>query len=485
MENGLIKAPQPFLAALEPPALIHILGIGGVGMSALAGLLVEKGFRVRGSDASPHPPVSDLLRDLGVELRDGYSPANLAPPPALAVVGNVIRRDNPEARALEALGIPFATLPDVLTSCFTQDRTRIVVTGTHGKTTTAAMIAHVLTEEGFDPGFFIGGLTAESNRSYRPGNGDCFVIEGDEYDTAYFEKTPKFLHYKPDVGVITSIEFDHGDIYPDLAHVKAAFASFAGLIPSNGALIAFGDSRDVREAARDAAVAPVFYGQSAFCDLRASDVTDTGTRATATLYTNGSKASRLDLAQTGLHNILNATAAVAAVSVLGVSTARAVEALRSFRGVRRRQELVGEVGGVTVIDDFAHHPTAVRETLRGVRARYPARRIVAVFEPRTNTSVRSFFQEDYVSAFLEADMTVICEPRIKAGLEGEKLFSVKKLTEDLSRLGRNAHAFREVSEILDFLVGVLKSGDVTLIMSTGAFGDLPHKLDAALRRRDP
>ncbi|MCA1959382.1 MAG: UDP-N-acetylmuramate:L-alanyl-gamma-D-glutamyl-meso-diaminopimelate ligase [Desulfomonile sp.] len=483
MTDSLHGDGEPLSLLPDRPAHVHLMGICGTGMSALAGMFHEIGLRVTGSDQGMYPPVSDFLRGLGIHVTEGYRPENLDPRPDLVVVGNVIRRANPEAAALQMSGIPYTTLPAALTRYFADGKTRIVVTGTHGKTTVSAMIAWILYAEGLDPGFMIGGIAGHFGRNYRLGRGSHFVVEGDEYDTAYFEKTPKFLHYQPDVGVITSCEFDHGDIYASLDEIKEQFRSFVRLIPPNGRLIANLDDAEVADVAAAATVEVEGYKAERPAEWTVKEAITTTSGMEVTFARNGREAARGTLPVTGFHNVLNALAAVAVAAGEGVSPGNALSRLESFRGVKRRQEVVGEEAGVTVIDDFAHHPTAVKVTCSGIRRRYPNSRLVAVFEPRTNTSRRAVFQTAYVSAFSDADLIVLREPRDVEAIPEADRFNSTRLAADLRNESKQAWAFGDTDGIVAFLSTELHYGDVVLIMSNGSFDGLVGRVLAMLKER--
>jgi UDP-N-acetylmuramate: L-alanyl-gamma-D-glutamyl-meso-diaminopimelate ligase len=452
-------------------------------MASLAGMFLSAGYTVTGSDNGIYPPMSDVLRELGIEVMEGYRPANLRSRPDLVVVGNVIRRDNPEAVELEKCGIAFTSMPMAVKTYFARDTTRIVVAGTHGKTTVSSMIAWILYKEGLDPGFMIGGVTENFRANYRLGGGRFFVIEGDEYDTAYFDKRAKFLHYCPHVGVVTSCEFDHADIYRDLSQIEEQFRSFVGSIPPDGRLVLYGGDPMVTELARSSSAECLSYGFAQGLGWTATEVKDTGNGIETTILKHGSEVSSGTLPVVGSHNVLNALAAVAAVDCVGVTPEGALAALSSFRGVKRRQEMVGEAAGVMVIDDFAHHPTAVRETCAGVRSRYPEARLVAVFEPGTNTSKRALFQEAYVSAFDRADLVVVRVPRKVEKIPPADRFSSLRLASDLKTRGKEAEAFEDTDGILEHLGTVLAPGDVVLIMSNGSFDNLGTRLLQMLGER--
>jgi UDP-N-acetylmuramate: L-alanyl-gamma-D-glutamyl-meso-diaminopimelate ligase len=467
------------------PRHVHLIGICGTGMSALAGLFHETGCTVTGSDQGMYPPISDLLSNLRITVKEGYSPTNLSPRPDLVVVGNVIRRTNPEAIALESSGIPFTSLPEALRAYFMDDKTRIVVTGTHGKTTVTSMIAWVLHALGLDPGFMVGGIPLNFGKSYRLGNGRFFVVEGDEYDTAYFDKSPKFLHYDPHIGIITSCEFDHGDIYASLEQIQEQFRAFARSVPPDGSLIAWTQDPRVRAVVEHSNGRVHSYGLDAGLEWRVPrvEVIAEGTRAE--VIKAGRSVARGTFPLFGFHNISNALAALAACATVGIEPQSAVDALSRYRGVQRRQETLAEIWGVLVIDDFAHHPTAVGVTCDAIRSRFPARRLVAVFEPRTNTSRRSAFQDLYVPAFLASDLTLLEEPSDVEGIPVGERFSSARLADDLRRLGKEAYAFPDTESIIDCLSENLEQGDVVLIMSSGSFDNLAFRLLRILRERAP
>ena len=483
MQNGSETHTFGDVPLLEPPARVHLMGICGTGMGSLAGMFHERGYRVTGSDQGVYPPMSDFLADLGIDVMEGYRALNLDPRPDLVVVGNVIRRTNPEAIELEKQGIAFTSMPGALNRYFVENKTRIVVTGTHGKTTVSAMIAWILHEAGLDPGFMIGGLPSNFGKNYRLGRGDYFVLEGDEYDTAYFDKRPKFLHYRPNIGVITSCEYDHADIYADLEHIKSQFSAFAELIPADGSLIVCWEDPEVREVVNGSGPVLERYGSEPSEGWSFAGARPAG-QGTAVRFVRGrEEMASGTLPVMGRYNLLNALAAIAVAAEIGVAPQRAVDALESFRGVRRRQETLGTVHGVTLIDDFAHHPTAVRETCAAVRAHYPGRRLVSVFEPATNTSRRSIFQSAYVQAFAAADMVVAREPRRVEEIPRGDRFRSGTLAKDLKALGKDAYAFETTDEVFEFLCRVLQSDDVVLIMSNGSFDNLNARLIRALQER--
>ncbi len=466
------------------PLRVHLMGICGTGMAALAGLFHARGDMVTGSDNGVYPPMSDFLHSLGIEVKQGYQAANLEPRPDLVVVGNVIRRNNPEAVALENSGITFISMPEALDRCFANQRTRIVVAGTHGKTTLSSMIAWTLYAEDLEPGFMIGGLPGNFGTNHRLGTGRFFVIEGDEYDTAYFDKQPKFLHYHPHIGIITSCEFDHADIYDSLEQIQRQFHAFAATIPRDGCLVACGDDPRVREIISGLDVPIRTYGRSPGVEWALSQAEDSPEGFRVAVLRHGRRVASGTLPIIGFHNTLNALAAVAAAESCGVDPQKAVDALGSFRGVKRRQEVLGEEAHIMVMDDFAHHPSAVKETCAAVRSRFPDRRVVAVFEPRTNTSRRSFFQQLYVPAFSDADLVVVREPRDVDGIPPADRFDSSRLASDLRAVGTDAHVCEETSGVLEYLEKSLRPADIVLVMSNGNFDNLAPRLLDALRGRE-
>jgi UDP-N-acetylmuramate: L-alanyl-gamma-D-glutamyl-meso-diaminopimelate ligase len=462
------------------PQRVHFVGIGGTGMGSLAGLLHARGIAVTGSDEKLYPPMSTALAGWGIPVREGFAAEHVtAAQPELVVIGNVCRPDNPEARAAIDGGYAYLSFSDALYQLAMREKHSLVVTGTHGKTTTAAMLASVLVECGRDPSVLVGGIAANLDGSFREGAGPDFVVEGDEYDTAFFDKTPKFLHYHPRTAILTSLEFDHADIYRDLDHVKSAFRELVSGMPADGCLIVFADDANVADVAADAPCRVVPYGARAG-SWRAGDLRPGSEGTRFAISRDGAPLGEAQLAAWGEHNVANALAAVAAAAERGVAPEEAVRALTRYRGVRRRLEVRGEIGGVVVLDDFAHHPTAVRATLAAVRARYPGRRLVAVFEPRSNTSRRALFQKDYAAALAGADRVAIRAvpdaPIYSAfGEVGERL-DAHALAQQISAAGPPAEAIEDVDALAEQLAADAAPGDVLLVMSNGDFDGLFEKL---------
>lgn len=484
MQESKEKQVLTDVPQLKPNAHVHLMGICGTGMAALAGLLMESGYKVTGSDQAVYPPMSDLLAELGVSIMEGYRASNLHPQPDLVIVGNVIRRVNPEAIALENSGIQFCSMPDAVRSYFADNKTRIVVTGTHGKTTVSSMIAWILFQAGLDPGFLIGGIPRNFNRSYRLGGGRFFVVEGDEYDTAYFDKSPKFLHYDPDIAVITSCEFDHADIYSSVEQIEQQFEALSSAVPATGCIVAYGDDPRVQRAVRRAQAPVRTYSLNSGMEWTIGQTDNHHEGIGAIFFRNGSEVASGSLPVVGLHNLLNAAAAIAATERAGVDPQQAVSALGSFEGVKRRQEVLGQASGITIIDDFAHHPSAVKVTCEGIRRRFPNRRLVAVFEPRTNTSRRAIFQDLYVTAFVGVGLAALREPRGMDEAPESDRFSSRRLASDLLAQGTRALAFDDTDEILNYLAHELQPGDVVLIMSNGSFDGIGPRLLHALKERE-
>jgi UDP-N-acetylmuramate: L-alanyl-gamma-D-glutamyl-meso-diaminopimelate ligase len=463
---------------------IHLIAIGGTGMAPLACLLAADGHRVRGSDVAVYAPMSTLLERSGIVPRLGYEAAHLEPRPDLVVVGNAVRRDNPEAVETERLGLARLSMPEALARFFLADREPLVVAGTHGKTTTSALAAWVWARCGRDPGFLIGGVPLDLGESFRRGGGARFVVEGDEYNAAYFDRGAKFLHYRPETVLLTSVEYDHADLYPEPAMLVEAYRKLARLIPASGLLVACGDTREVREVAREARSQVVFYGAGADNDVRflgPPRASAAGVRFT--VIERAGARFELGLAVWGEHNATNALAVWAAARREGLEPERVAAAFAQFRGVARRQQVVGEAGGVTVVDDFAHHPTAVAKTLEALRTRFPGRRLIACFEPRSLTAGRAFFLDGYRSAFRAADEVLLAPIFHRDRLaEGDRL-DLSTLVADLVRAGTPAEALPAVETVLERTLERARPGDLVVTMSSGSFGGLAGRLVRALAER--
>jgi UDP-N-acetylmuramate: L-alanyl-gamma-D-glutamyl-meso-diaminopimelate ligase len=465
-----------------PGAHIHFIAVCGVGMASLAGLLKARGYRITGSDQNIYPPMSTYLERIGINVLPGYRVEHVAPGPDMVVIGNAISRDNPEAEAVLAQSIPYISFADALGRFLIGSRTSLVVTGTHGKTTTTALAAWVLSSAGLDPGFFVGGVPINFGSGWRTGAGSHVVVEGDEYDTAFFDKGPKFLHYRPQHVILTSVEFDHADIYRDLDHLKSAFARLVDIIPADGSLVVCGDYAAGIEIAAAARCRRITYGNIGHGDWTAANAEFHEGRSFFEPCYRGKSEGRIEAGVIGMHNVKNALAVYVLARTLGIERARLLEGFASFAGVKRRQEVKGERRGVLVIDDFAHHPTAVRETIEAVRAAYGGRRLWAIFEPRSNTSKRKIFEHEFSSALALADRVVIAgihQP--EKVLEGERL-SVDNVVREINRrMGEErARSIEKASEIATHFACNAAAGDVVLVMSNGGFDGVHDKILQAL-----
>ncbi|RJP87290.1 MAG: UDP-N-acetylmuramate:L-alanyl-gamma-D-glutamyl-meso-diaminopimelate ligase [Desulfobacteraceae bacterium] len=459
---------------------IHLIAVCGTGMGALACMLKDLGYAVTGSDANVYPPMSTFLRDKGVSIFEGFDKTHLDYGPDLVVVGNAVRKDNPEAVHTMANGLHYCSMPQALNHFVVGDKKALVVAGTHGKTTTSAMLAWILQVAGLDPSFMIGGILPNFDGNYRLGQGEYVVIEGDEYDTAFFDKGSKFLHFDPFVAILTSVEFDHADIFDDLAHVKRAFGRFVDKISADRLLVAWDDDKNIDELTTGKEANAQRYGLAPNSCWRIERASVTPPWNCFEVSRNGQEFGRFKTKIPGEHNRLNALASIAAASRLGISPAVIAEAFETFAGVKRRQEIRGVKNEVTVLDDFAHHPTAVRETIRAVRPFYPDGRLIAVFEPRTNTSMRDVFQEKYTEAFDLADIICIRQPPMLSKIPEGHRFSSEQLVTDLKRRNRDAYYFPDTDAIIAFVSDIAKTGDVVLVMSNGGFDGIHERLLNAL-----
>ena len=463
----------------------HLIGICGTAMASLAGMLQARGNRVTGSDEHVYPPMSTMLEGLGIQIMSGYDASHLTPAPDCVVVGNAIPRGNPEVESALKRKLLYRSLPEVLKEDFIRGRHSLVVAGTHGKTTTTSIAAWLMDQGGLNPSFLVGGVVQNFDASFRVTDGDYFVIEGDEYDTAYWDKGPKFMHYLPELAIVNNIEFDHADIYEDLDAVKLAFRRFMNIVPGNGRLIAGWDSPVVREVVAEMGD-KLFTQLETFgtCDdagwqARDVDFADEVTRFR--VFRDGQKWGEFQTPLIGEFNVRNCLAVIIAADAWGIERKAIADALATFKNVRRRCEVRGEVNGITVIDDFAHHPTAVRETLSALRLKYKDRRIIAVFEPRSRTSCHATFQNDYVGAFMPADYVIISSVfDAQRAAEMGGVLDTAKLIDDIAAQDKPAYAITDVDEIVRSLTPELRSGDVVAIMSNGAFGGIHEKLLTAL-----
>ena len=463
---------------------IYLMGICGTGMAALAGLLKEQGHEVTGSDTGFYPPMSEVIASLGIKTYKGWSPVNIEDAdPDLVIIGNVIRADNPEARYVLEKAIPYTSFPAALGEFYLAGKRSLVAAGTHGKTTTSTMLVSALEGCGEDAGFLIGGVPIGRGRGFHVGEGDWFVIEGDEYDTAFFDKVSKFLHYRPFGVILTSMEFDHADIFADFHAVKSAFRSLVEIIPEEGCLAACADWPDVMDVASAARCRVITYGLGAGADWRAEGISTDGSDTWFKVSRRGEELGRFSIRLPGRHNVANALGVMALLSELGFDLGCLSRGLASCPGVKRRQEVRGEAGGVLVIDDFAHHPTAVKETLSALRARYPERRLIAIFEPRTNTSRRAVFQQRYAAAFDHADLVLVREvPDPEKAPEGDR-FSSSQLVKDLRARSVEARYFPDAAAIVDFLGQAARPGDLCAVLSNGPFEGIHQRILDTMSKR--
>lgn len=467
---------------------IHLLGVAGTGMGAFAGLLKQAGYEVRGSDENVYPPMSDRLAEWGIEVRTPYKVENLDPPADLVIVGNVIKKDNVEATAMRERALAHLSFPDAMGKFFLADRHSVVVAGTHGKTTTTALIAWVLHKTHRDPGYLVGGVplgqggkAGESFRLGAPGPKSPFVIEGDEYDTAYFDKGPKFLHYRPRSLLCTSLEYDHADIYPSVDAIVARFAELLALVPADGHIVLCAEEPHLMKARAQTPIQArvTTYGAGGAYDAR--DVVEDERGIKATVLLGDQEEGEIFLPLSGRHSLLNALGAYAILAGLGLTHDEIALGFASFLGVKRRMEVRGEADGCIVVDDFAHHPTAVKTTLEGAKKRYKGRPLWAIFEPRSATSCRKVFQDDYARAFDAADRVLLAPPG--RALDASVALDVPKLAVDVTGRGRAATACHSIDEVVQAVAREAPPRTVLLCMSNGGFGGIHDKLLEALAAR--
>ena len=460
---------------------IHLIGICGTAMASLAGMLRERGIRVTGSDAAAYPPMSDFLASLSISVAQPFAAENLRPTPDLVVVGNAISRGNVELEEVLDQRIPFTSLPAVLHEEFLRGKEVLVVAGTHGKTTTTSMLSWIFHSAGLEPSFLIGGIAENFGSSFRLGAGKFFIIEGDEYDTAFFDKGPKFLHYFPDSVILTSVEFDHADIYKDLDAVETAFKRLVNLVPRRGRIVAF-DTGESLERCLARAFCPVErYGRSSHADWQITNLILKPACSTWSVEHRGQHWADLEFSLGGEYNAWNATAAAALASHYGVAKERIVNALKTFKSVKRRLEVRATVNGVTIIDDFAHHPTAIAGTLTALRSRYPGSRIWAVLKPRSNTLRRNVFQNDLARSLSLADEVVIAAVFKSEAIPESERLDLTTVAATVGNLGRHARVISSVNGIVQLIAPELRPGDVVAILSNGGFGGIYEKLPERLK----
>ena len=461
---------------------IHLIGICGTAMASLAGMLKERGHRVTGSDAAAYPPMSEFLRDLGIPVAQPFDAKNLEPKPDLVVIGNAISRGNVELEHVLDQRIPFCSLPQLLHDEFLRGKEVLVVAGTHGKTTTTSMLAWIFHYAGLDPSFLIGGIAENFGSSFHLGAGKHFIIEGDEYDTAFFDKGPTFLHYFPDAVILTSVEFDHADIYKDLDAVETAFKRLVNLVPGRGRIIAFDTGESIERCIAKALCPVQRYGSKAgsgfeICSLEFGPETTQW----VVMLPSGKPWGSLEIPLAGEYNAWNATAAAALASAYGIPAGEIRDALKNFKSVKRRLEVKAQVNGITIIDDFAHHPTAIAGTLKALRGRYTGARLWAIVEPRSNTLRRRVLQHDLARSLAGADEVIVANVfRSEAVPENERL-ELPELAAEIKQNGRPVRLLADADAIVQTVAPELRSGDVVAILSNGGFGAIYEKLPARLR----
>jgi UDP-N-acetylmuramate: L-alanyl-gamma-D-glutamyl-meso-diaminopimelate ligase len=458
----------------------HLIGICGTAMASLAGMLVGRGHKVTGSDENVYPPMSTELQRLGIPVREGYRSENIRPRPDIVVVGNAITRGNPELEHVLNEKITYKSMASVIEDRFLRGRYSIVVAGTHGKTTTTSLLAWAMDAAGADPSFLVGGVAENFGSSFRVTGGKYFVIEGDEYDTAYFDKGPKFMHYLPDAVILNNVEYDHADIYRDFDAVKFAFSRLINLIPSRGFLVAGWDCSTVRELARLAPCPVESFGTEPSARFLARDIDFSGNLTSFDVEVDGASFGRYRTPLVGRFNVRNCLSVIATCERLGLDRDAVARGIEGFKSVKRRMQVRGEVRGITIIDDFAHHPTAVRETLAAARQKYPGRRIIAVFEPRSYTAQRKIFQTAFESALAGADTAVIAGLYHPERYTPETAISPDEIVESLRKGGINACFIPRPADIVAHLTPELRQGDVVVVMSNGSFGGLHDLLLEAL-----
>ncbi|HJZ65144.1 MAG TPA: UDP-N-acetylmuramate:L-alanyl-gamma-D-glutamyl-meso-diaminopimelate ligase [Candidatus Acidoferrum sp.] len=459
---------------------IHIIGIAGSAMSPLAGMLKESGYRVTGSDTGVYPPASTFLDKLGIPYNHSFDAVNLQPKPDLVIVANIIARGNPELEEVLEKKIPYRSLPETLEEFFLPGKHSIVVSGTHGKTTTTAMLAWIFYVAGEQPTFLVGGVAENFAKSYGLGEGSEIILEGDEYETAFWDRGPKFFHYHPDDLIVTSLEFDHADIYRDFETYQLAFKRLVNLVPKNGSVVIWGDTQDsgpALRAAAEKAFCPVqTYGFSKENEWIAGEPVAAEDGMHFEVFRGGKAFGKFHLAASGKHNVLNALAAIIVAQGRGIPVAKIQEALKTFKSVKRRLDIKGEFGGILVVDDFAHHPTAVRATIAAARGRWPRRRLWAILEPRSNSMRRKVFQDALPQALAAADRVILGGVYHASQLGDENRLNPESVAEDVCKLGVDARFLGGAEAIAEHLASNGKSGDLFLIMSNGSFDGLCQKL---------
>jgi UDP-N-acetylmuramate: L-alanyl-gamma-D-glutamyl-meso-diaminopimelate ligase len=460
---------------------VHLIGICGTAMASLAGMLQQRGFHVTGSDAAAYPPMSDFLASLGIPLAQPFAAGNLEPRPDIVVVGNAISRGNVELEHILDQRIPFCSLPQILHDEFLRGKEVLVVAGTHGKTTTTSMLSWIFYSAGLQPSFLIGGIAENFGSSFQLGQGKHFILEGDEYDTAFFDKGPKFLHYFPDSVILTSVEFDHADIYKDLDAVETAFKRLVNLVPGRGRIIALDTGESVERCVARAFCPVERYGTGKKAMWQITKLRLDTARTSWSVLRNGEPWADFEYPLAGEYNVLNATAAAALAAGCGVSREAIASALQSFKSVKRRLEVRAQVNGITIIDDFAHHPTAIAGTLKALRSRYPGARLWVILEPRSNTLRRNVLQHDLARSLAAADEIVVANVFRSESIPENERMDVTALVAEVQKQGRRARIVPDADEIVQIVAPEMRPGDVVAILSNGGFGGIYEKLPQRLK----
>jgi UDP-N-acetylmuramate: L-alanyl-gamma-D-glutamyl-meso-diaminopimelate ligase len=470
---------------MTKPKHIHLIGICGTAMASLAGMLQERGFRVTGSDAAAYPPMSTFLESLGISVAQPFAEVNLNPRPDLVVIGNALSRGNVELELVLDQRIPFCSLPQLLHDEFLVGKEVLVVAGTHGKTTTTSMLAWIFESAGLHPSFLIGGIAENFGRSFGLGEGKHFILEGDEYDTAFFDKGPKFLHYFPDSVILTSVEFDHADIYKDLDAVETAFKRLVNLVPRRGRIVGF-DSGGGGEASIDRCLQKAFcpverYGPSARANWKITNLKLGEQQTSWSVLRDEKHWADFEFQLGGEYNVWNATAAAALAASYEIPKNAIAQALRTFRSVKRRLEVKAEINGVTIIDDFAHHPTAIEQTIRALRSRYPLSRLWVILEPRSNTLRRNVLQDALAHSLSQADQVIVAAIFKSEAIPENERLDLNRVVVEIEQSGKQARILADADAIVDAIAPELRDRDVVAILSNGGFGGIYEKLPQRLR----
>ena len=459
---------------------IYLIAICGTGMASLAGLLQKSGYLVTGSDANIYPPMSTLLKSSGIDIKPGYQRKNITADIDQVIVGNAVSKDNPEVLAVQEKGIPYISFPEAIKKFYLKNQKSLVVTGTHGKTTTTALLSWVLHSAKRKPGFMVGGWMKNFDGNHAIPEGEFFVSEGDEYDTAFFDKGPKFLHYSPFASILTGIEFDHADIYRDLDHIKDSFRKFVNIIHPSGFLLAAFSDKNVQDVLTDASCQVETYGFSSSADWVIGDYKFVSGKGYFTLSHQNVNVANFNLPMIGRHNIQNATSVAVMSLKLGLTTQEIQEGFHTFKGIKRRQEVLGVKNGVIVIDDFAHHPTAIQLTLEGIKEAYPGQRIWAIFEPRSATCKRKVFEDRLPKSFTPADLVIIADLFAPDKIDPKDRLNPELVVENINNDGGDAYFIPDTEALINKLITECRPKDVLLIMSSGGFSGIHQKLIARL-----